>query len=70
MNTVLDVIKIRVFTSLEYALLPLDGTTMSKTLGLFNMSCSFGEWSSSKSQKPLLQSLWSQMCLTAVVRKR
>lgn len=36
----------------------------------FFLICSFGEWSSSKSQKPLLHNQWSQMCLTAVGRKK
>lgn len=36
----------------------------------FFFICSFGEWSSSKSQKPLLHNQWSQMWPTAVERKK
>lgn len=32
--------------------------------------CSFGEWSSSKSQKPLPHNQWNQMCPTAVGRRK
>lgn len=48
------------------------GTSVVEASSVFfqTFSCSFGEWSSSKSQKPRRQSRRSQMCRTAAARRR